>query len=172
MTRRRRVLPRRLYTMTAQFDIWTTHVVGAFADTTRDLFARDSHPFLNREYPPKEKQENPLTPLTCLCRLVYSHRARYGLTVLPFSSGIGVQATQTLTRGNDDQEADHNTFHRCLFLKCRRHYPNRKLDPYGLFNLVEISSMFRLFHLRYLSLLRTHLKRLSSSSPCKIPRGR
>ena len=84
MTRRRLVLPRQLYTKTAQFDIWTTHVVGAFADTTRDLFARDSHPSLNREYPPKGKQEKPLATLTCLCRLVYSHRARYGLTVFPF----------------------------------------------------------------------------------------
>ena len=145
MTQRRRVLPRRLYTKTARFDIWTTHVVGAFADTTRDLFARDSHPSLNREYPPKGKQEKPLTTLTCLCRLVYSHRARYGLTVLPFSSGVGVQATQTLTCGNDDQEAGHNTFHRCLFLKCRRHYPDRKPDPYSLFkscrNLVDVQTI-------------------------------
>ena len=138
MTRRRLVLPRRLYTKTAQFDICTTQMVGAFADTTRDLFARDSHPSLNCEYPPEGKQEKPLTTLTCLCCLVYSHRARYGLTVLPFWSGSGVQATQTLTRGNDDQEADHNTFHRCLSFKCRRHFPNRKLDPYGLIRSCEI----------------------------------
>lgn len=144
MTRRRLVLPRRLYTKTAQFDIWTTHVVGAFADTTRDLFARDSHPSLNHEYP-KGKQEKSLTALTCLAHLVYSHCERYSLTVLPFSSEVGVQATQTLARGNDDQEADHNTFHCCLFLKCRRHYPNRKLDPYGFFkscrNLVDVQTV-------------------------------
>ena len=131
--------------MTAQFVIWTTHVVSAFADTTRDLFARNSHPSLDREYSLNGKQEKLLPSLTCLCHPVYSHRARYGLTALPFSSGVCVQATQTLTRGNDDQEADHNTFHRCLFLKCRRHYPYRKLDPYSLFkscrNLVDVQTV-------------------------------
>ena len=119
----RRVLHRRLYTTITQFDIWTTHVVGAFADTTRDLGARDFHPFLNRQYPPKGKQEKPLATLTCLCRFVYRRRARYGFTVLPFSSEVGVQTTQTLIRGDDDQETDQNTFHRCQFLECRQHYP-------------------------------------------------
>ena len=107
-------------------------------------FDMNPHPSLDHEYP-EGKQEKLMTTLTCLCRLVYSHRARYGLTVLPFSSELGVQATQTLDRGNDDQEADHNTFHRCLFFKFRHHYPNRKPDPYGLSkscrNLVDVQTV-------------------------------
>lgn len=59
-------LPRRLYIKTPQFDLWTIHVLGAIADIIRDLFTRDSYPSLNREYPPKGKQEKPLATLTCL----------------------------------------------------------------------------------------------------------
>ena len=89
-----------------QFDIWTTHVLGAFADTTRDLGARDFHPSLNHLYPPKGKQEKPMAIPTYLYYLVHSRRARYGLTVLPFSSEVDVQATQTLIRGDDHQKVD------------------------------------------------------------------
>ena len=64
-----------------------------------------------------------MATLTCLCHLVYSRCTRYGLTVLSFSSEVGVQATQTSIPGDDDQEAVQNTFHRCLFLECRSHCP-------------------------------------------------
>ena len=123
MTLRRLVLSRLLYTTLTKFEVWTTHVVGAFAGTIRDLYARDFHPSLNRKHPPKGKQEKPLATLTRLCHLVYGRRTRYSLTVLHLSRKVGIQATKTLIRGDDDQEADHNTFDRYLFLECRLHYP-------------------------------------------------
>ncbi|CAD6500592.1 BgTH12-06302, partial [Blumeria graminis f. sp. triticale] len=61
--------------------------------------------------------------LTCLCNLVCSCREIYSLPVFHFSSELGIQATQTLIRGDNDQETDQNTFHHCLFLECRSQYP-------------------------------------------------
>ena len=93
--------------------------MGVFADTTRELYARIIPPFLNRKYPPEGKQKKPLANLTYLGHLVYIHRARHGLTVFAFSSEVGVQASQALNRGDEDQEADQNTFYNCLYLECR-----------------------------------------------------
>lgn len=69
-----------------QFDIWAIHVVVVFADITRDHF---------------------LWTFT-LCHLINSRRAKYGLTILPFSSEVDVPANQTLIRGDYDQEADQH----------------------------------------------------------------
>ena len=81
--------------------------MDAFADITQDLYAGDFHPSLSPEYPQKVKQEKLLATPPYLCHPVYSYRARYCLIVLPFSSEVGIQATQTLTGGDDNQKVDH-----------------------------------------------------------------
>lgn len=158
-------------TKTAEFNIWTILLLGYIHWCHSRNFEGDFQPSINCDLPPKGKQEKPLTALTCLCHLVYSYRATYGISVLPFSSEIGIQATQALIWGMTTRRRTTTLSIVACFYGVGATIRIEILIQMVYTNLMKFPSIFNMFHLRYLSFLMPYLKRLFSDSPCKIPRG-
>lgn len=135
-------------------------------------FARESQPVFNREYPPTGEKEKILMSLTHICHFAYSHRARYGLTVLLFSSEAAVQATQILSWEMTDRRRTTTPYVVACFYSVGAIIITEILIYEAYSNLVKFRSIFRLSHLRHPSFLIPLLSRNSSSSPGKIHRSR